>query len=104
MILTVTDRHVQVFGNAIYHDNKYARYCYRGHFKIQRIIILIIQNFECILRKYFSRQLVTMHIYITFSYSADASIQSDLQMMTIEAIKTNKRAIFYAHFIYNLFL
>ncbi len=30
--------------------------------------------------------------YITFSHLADASIQSDLQMRTIEAIKTNKRA------------
>ncbi len=31
-------RHVPVFSNAIYHDNEYARYCYRGHFKIQKII------------------------------------------------------------------
>ncbi len=28
-----------VFSNAIYHDNKYARYCFRGHFKILRLII-----------------------------------------------------------------
>ncbi len=33
----VATRHV--FGNAIYHDNEYAQYCYRGHFKIPRIII-----------------------------------------------------------------
>ncbi len=33
-------------------------------------------------------------IYITFTFShlADAFIQSDLQMRTLEAIKTNKRA------------
>ncbi len=28
-----------VFSNAIYHDNKYARYCFHGHFKILRLII-----------------------------------------------------------------
>ncbi len=34
-------------------------------------------------------------IYITFTFShlADAFIQSDLQMMTMEAIKINKRAM-----------
>ncbi len=32
-------------------------------------------------------------IYITFSHLAETFIQSDLQMMTIEAIKTNKRAM-----------
>ncbi len=31
--------------------------------------------------------------YITFSHLADAFIQRDLQMKTMEAIKTNKRAI-----------
>ncbi len=35
----------------------------------------------------------------TFSYLADAFIQSDLQMRTLEAIKTNKRA--YILYIYN---
>ncbi len=30
----VVIRHVAVFCNAIYHDNEYAQYCYRGHFKI----------------------------------------------------------------------
>ncbi len=36
-----------------------------------------------------------MYIYIIFklSYLADTFIQSNLQMRTIEAIKTNKRAI-----------
>ncbi len=29
----------------------------------------------------------------TFSYLVEAFIQSDLQIMTIESIKTNKRAI-----------
>uniref|UniRef100_A0A673GUG2 Alpha-1,4 glucan phosphorylase n=1 Tax=Sinocyclocheilus rhinocerous TaxID=307959 RepID=A0A673GUG2_9TELE len=33
------DRLVPVFGNAIYHGNEYARYCYRVHF------LQIIQNF-----------------------------------------------------------
>ncbi len=34
------------------------------------------------------------HIFLTFTFShlADAFIQSNLQMRTIEAIKTNKRA------------
>ncbi len=32
-------------------------------------------------------------ITFTLSYLADAFIQSDLQMRTIEAIKTNKRAM-----------
>ncbi len=36
---------------------------------------------------------ILFYIYITFSHLADAFIQSDLQMRTIEAIKTNKRAI-----------
>ncbi len=31
----------------------------------------------------------------TFSHLADAFIQSDLQMRTIEAIKINKRAMIY---------
>ncbi len=35
----------------------------------------------------------SMYIYITFSHLADAFIQSNLQMRTIEAIKTNKRAV-----------
>ncbi len=48
----VTSRHVLVFSNAIYHDNGHARYCYCGHFKIQRIIIYykLFRFFECILR------------------------------------------------------
>ncbi len=32
------------------------------------------------------------YIYITFSHLADTFIRSDLQMRTLEAIKTNKRA------------
>ncbi len=32
------------------------------------------------------------YIYITFSHLADTFIQSNLQMRTLEAIKTNKRA------------
>lgn len=32
-------RHVLIYGNAIYHDNESAQYCYRGHFKILWIII-----------------------------------------------------------------
>ncbi len=32
------------------------------------------------------------YLFILFSHLADAFIQSDLQMRTIEAIKTNKRA------------
>ncbi len=36
-----------------------------------------------------------IYIYLTFSHLADAFIQSDLQMRTIEAIKTNKRAMIY---------
>ncbi len=34
-----------------------------------------------------------IYIIFTFCYLADAFVQSDLQMRTIEAIKTNKRAI-----------
>ncbi len=34
-------------------------------------------------------------MYITFSHLADAFIQSDLQTRTIEAIKTNKRAMIH---------
>ncbi len=37
-------------------------------------------------------------IYITFSYLADAFIQSDLQMRPIEAIKTNIRATICKHY------
>ncbi len=33
---------------------------------------------------------IYIYITFTFSYLADAFIQSDLQMRTIEAIKTNK--------------
>ncbi len=33
--------------------------------------------------------------YITFSHLADAFIQSDLQMRTIEAIRINKRTMIY---------
>ncbi len=36
---------------------------------------------------------IYIYIIFTFSHLADAFIQSDLQMRTIEAIKTNKRAI-----------
>ncbi len=48
----VDRRHVPVFGNVIYQDNEYARHCYRGHFKIQIIIIYykLFRIFECILR------------------------------------------------------
>ncbi len=36
---------------------------------------------------------IYIYIIFTFCYLADAFIQSDLQMRTIEAIKTSKRAI-----------
>ncbi len=35
---------------------------------------------------------MSFYIYITFSHLADAFIQSDLQMRTMEAIKINKSA------------
>ncbi len=38
------------------------------------------------------KDIIYNYIYITFSHLADAFIQSDLQMRTIEEIKTNKRA------------
>ncbi len=37
-------------------------------------------------------RLISFSHYITFSHLADAFIQSDLQIRTLEAIKTNKRA------------
>ncbi len=36
---------------------------------------------------------IYIYIIFTFSHLAEASIQSDLQMMRIEAIRTNKRAM-----------
>ncbi len=36
---------------------------------------------------------IYIHITFTFSYLADAFIQCDLQMRTMEAIKINKRAM-----------
>ncbi len=41
----------------------------------------------------FNKGLETNIYIFTFSHLADAFIQSDLQMMTMKAIKTNKRAI-----------
>ncbi len=41
----------------------------------------------------FWRFLMSFYIYITFSHLADAFIQIDLQMRTMEAIKINKRAM-----------
>ncbi len=38
--------------------------------------------------------------YITFSHLADAFIQSDLQMRTLEVIKTNKKATTSLHNLY----
>ncbi len=45
---------------------------------------------------------LVIYIYIIFkcSYLADAFIQSDLQTRTIEAIKTDKRAIIYNKVLY----
>ncbi len=42
---------------------------------------------------------IYIYIIFIFCYLADAFIQSDLQMRTIEAIKTNKRAIICKCFI-----
>ncbi len=58
--------------------------------EIYFICVTYLFDLELVLKFQFS---FVIYIIFTFSNLADAFIQSDLQMRTIEAIKTNKRAI-----------
>ncbi len=59
--------------------------------KFVTVVTVILQTVEWDVKV--KGQISALHyIYITFSHLADAFIQSDLQMRTLEAIKTNKRA------------
>ncbi len=60
--------------------------------EIYFICVTCLFDLELVLKCQFSC-VIYIYIIFTFSHLADAFIQSDLHMRTIEAIKTNKRAI-----------